>query len=161
LRASGGTTAETIVYTTITEGCTISGAVLTRTTVGSCVIQAIRPGNATVYNDVLSLTSSIRFLLGDGNVDVFFVDDATEFEYQSSVRITVNVVESGKVQFLQDGRPIPGCMSIKATPSAPAVCIWKPSSFGFPRITAVLTPYNTANPTRSSAIFAVRVYPRA
>ncbi|CAN2212917.1 Fibronectin type III [Candidatus Nanopelagicaceae bacterium] len=160
LRASGGTTAETIVYSTITEGCTISGAVLTRTTVGSCVIQAIRPGNATVYNDVLSLTSSIRFLLGDGNVDVFFAGDATEFVYQSNVRITVNVVESGKVQFMQDGRPIAGCMTIKASPSTPAVCNWKPSSFGYPRITAILTPTNTANPARSSAIFAVRVNPR-
>jgi hypothetical protein len=162
LRASGGTTAETIVYSTITEGCTIDGATLRRTTIGSCVIQAIRPGNATVYNDVLSLTSSIRFLLGDGNVDVFFDKEGViEYEYQSSVRITVGVVESGKVQFMQDGRPIPGCTSIKATPSAPAVCMWKPSSFGYPKITAVLTPNNTANPTRSSAVFAVRVYPRA
>jgi hypothetical protein len=77
------------------------------------------------------------------------------------VRITVQVVESGKVQFMQDGRPIPGCTSIKATPSAPAVCMWKPSAFGYPKVSAILTPNNTANPTRSSAIFAVRVYPRA
>jgi hypothetical protein len=100
-------------------------------------------------------------LLGDGNVDVIFDSEDLEFEYQSSVRITVNVVEAGKVQFFQDGRPIPGCTAIKATPSAPGVCMWKPSAFGFPRITATLTPNNTANPARSSAVFAVRVYPRA
>ena len=161
LIAAGGSTTETIRYTTITEGCTIAGAVLTRTTAGSCVIQAIRPGNATVYNDVISLTSSIKFLLGDGNVDVDFDKEGTlEFEYQSNVRISVTVVEAGKVQFMQDGRPIPGCTTIKATPTAPAVCIWKPSAFGFPKISAILTPNNTASPTRSSAIFAIRVYPR-
>ena len=162
LIATGGSTTETISYSTISDGCTISGAVLTRTTVGDCVIQAIRPGNATVYNDVISQTSSIHFLLGDGNVDVDFSPKtgALEFEYQSSVTITVTVVESGKVQFMQDGRAIPGCTAIRATPTAPAVCTWKPSSFGYPKVTAVLTPTNPASPTRSSAIFAVRVYPR-
>jgi hypothetical protein len=161
LRASGGSSGETIRYSTNTAGCTIDGTTLTRTTAGTCVIQALRPGNATVYNDVISLTSSIRFLLGDGNVDVIFENEDLEFEYQSSVRVTVAVVEAGKVQFFQDGRPIPGCTAIKATPSAPGVCMWKPSAFGFPRITATLTPNNTANPARSSAVFAVRVYPRA
>ena len=160
LRASGGSSGETIVYSTNSSGCTIDGTTLTRTTAGTCVVQAIRPGNATVYNDVISLTSSIKFLLGDGNVDVIFEDEDLEFEYQSSVRITVNVVEAGRVQFFQDGRPVPGCTAIKATPSTPGVCIWKPSAFGFPRITAVLTPNNTANPAISSAVFAVRVYPR-
>ena len=162
LIATGGSTTETISYSTISDGCTISGAVLTRTTVGDCVIQAIRPGNATVYNDVISQTSSIHFLLGDGNVDVDFSPKtgALEFEYQSSVTITVTVVESGKVQFMQDGRAIPGCTAIRATPTAPAVCTWKPSSFGYPKVTAVLTPTNPASPSRSSAIFAVRIYPR-
>jgi hypothetical protein len=94
-------------------------------------------------------------------VDVIFATESLEFEYQSSVRITVNVVESGKVLFKQDGRPIPGCTAIKATPSAPAVCMWKPSAFGYPSITATLTPTNTANPTRTSAVFAVKVNPRA
>jgi hypothetical protein len=160
LRASGGSSGETIRYSTNTEGCTIDGATLTRTTAGTCVIQALRPGNASVYNDVISLTSSIRFLLGDGNVDVIFDNENLEFEYQSNVRISVNVVEAGTVRFLQDGRPIPGCTTVRATPSAPGVCMWKPSAFGFPRITATLTPNNTANPARTSAVFAVRVYPR-
>jgi hypothetical protein len=162
LIASGGSTSETIIYSTISDGCTISGNTLTRSTAGDCVIQALRPGNSTIYNDVISQTSSIHFLLGDGNVDVEFDKTGTlEFEYQSTVKITVSVVESGRVQFMQDGRPIPGCTTIKATPSSPAVCGWKPSAFGYPKITAVLTPTNPASPLRSSAIFAVRVYPRA
>jgi hypothetical protein len=83
-----------------------------------------------------------------------------EFEYQAGIRIVVAVVESGKVQLLQDGRPVPGCTALRATPTAPAVCNWKPSSFGFPRVTAILTPNNTANPPRSSAVFSVKIIPR-
>jgi hypothetical protein len=162
LRATGGSSGEAISYATSSEGCSIVGAVLTRTTVGYCVVQATRAGNATVYNEVSSVASSIRFLLGDGNVDLTFDDrDVLEFEYQAGVRIVVAVVESGKVQILQDGRPVPGCMSLKATPTAPAVCNWKPSSLGYPKVTAILTPNNTANPPRGSAIYVVRVNPRS
>ena len=162
LRASGGSSDGAISYSTSTEGCTISGATLTRTTFGTCVVQATRAGNATVYNEVLSVASSIGFRIGDGNVDLSFDDrqDQLEFEYQVPIRVVVAVVESGKVQLLQDGRPVPGCMSLKATPTAPAVCNWKPSSFGFPRITAILTPNNTANPPRNSAVFSVKIIPR-
>jgi hypothetical protein len=162
LRATGGSSGEAISYATSSEGCSIVGAVLTRTTIGYCVVQATRAGNATVYNEVSSVASSIRFLLGDGNVDLTFDDrDVLEFEYQAGVRIVVAVVESGKVQILQDGRPVPGCMSLKATPTAPAVCNWKPSSLGYPKVTAILTPNNTANPPRGSAIYVVRVNPRS
>jgi hypothetical protein len=52
-------------------------------------------------------------------------------------------------------------MSLKATPTAPAVCNWKPSSLGYPKVTAILTPNNTANPPRGSAIYVVRVNPRS
>jgi hypothetical protein len=162
LIASGGSSGGAISYSTSTEGCTISGASLTRTTFGTCVVQATRAGNATVYNDVLSAASNIRFRLGDGSVDLSFDgrEGDLEFEYQAGIRVVVAVVESGKVQLLQDGRPVPGCMSLKATPTAPAVCNWKPSSFGFPRVTAILTPNNTANPPRSSAVFSVKIIPR-
>ena len=95
-------------------------------------------------------------------MDLTFDDrDDLEFEYQAGVRIVVSVVESGKVQILQDGRPVPGCMSLKATPTAPAVCNWKPSSLGYPKVTAILTPNNTANPPRGSVIYVVRVNPRS
>jgi hypothetical protein len=162
LRATGGSSGEAISYATSSEGCSIVGAVLTRTTIGYCVVQATRAGNATVYNEVSSVASSIRFLLGDGNVDLTFDDrDVLEFEYQAGVRIVVAVVESGKVQILQDGRPVPGCTTLKATPTAPAVCNWKPSSLGYPKVTAILTPNNTANPPRGSAIYVVRVNPRS
>ncbi|CAB4829880.1 unannotated protein [freshwater metagenome] len=162
LRASGGSSGGAISYTTSTEGCTINGAAITRTTYGSCVVIATRAGNATVYNDVQSQASTVRFLLGDGNVDLTFDGQGGDlaFEYQAAIRVVIAVVESGKVQVLQDGRPVPGCTALKATPTAPAVCLWKPSSFGFPKVTAILTPNNTANPPRNSAVFSVRIIPR-
>jgi hypothetical protein len=162
LRASGGSSGGAITYTTSTAECSIVGANLTRTTYGSCIVQATRAGDATVYNDVLSQASTVRFLIGDGNVDLTFDGQGGDlaFEYQAGIRVVISVVESGKVQVLQDGRPVPGCTTLKATPSAPAVCIWKPSSFGFPRVTAILTPNNTANPPRSSGVFSVKIIPR-
>ena len=59
LAATGGSTSNTIVYSTSTPTvCSLSGAVLTMDTgVGVCTVTATRPGNAT-YNDV-SATANV------------------------------------------------------------------------------------------------------
>ena len=159
LRITGGSSGGALTYDTTSEGCTLTGSTLRRTTVGDCVITVTRAGNDSIYNDI-SWGGVVDFIDGLAIMDLGFTGGALEFEYQSSVTITLGVGDPGKVQFLQDGRPIPGCNAIRATVLNPAQCIWKPSTFGQPKISAVLTPNNTANPTRTSAVLQVRVYPR-
>ena len=160
LRITGGSSGGALTYDTTSEGCTLTGSTLRRTTVGDCVITVTRAGNDSIYNDI-SWGGVVDFIDGLAIMDLGFTGGALEFEYQSSVTITLGVGDPGKVQFLQDGRPIPGCNAIRATVLNPAQCIWKPSSFGLPKISAVLTPNNPANPARTSAVFQVRIYPRA
>ena len=161
LRTTGGSSGGALTYDSNSGECTLTGSTLSLTTPGECIITVTRAGNDLVYNDI-SWGGIVTFVDGLAIMDLGFnKSGALEFEYQSSVTITLGVGDPGKVQFLQDGRPIPGCNAIRATVLNPAQCIWKPSSFGLPKISAVLTPNNPANPARTSAVFQVRIYPRA
>jgi len=161
LRITGGSSGGALTYSTVSEDCALSGSTLTRVTVGECIITVTRAGNNSIYNDI-SWGGVVDFIDGLAIMDLGFnKSGALEFEYQSSVTITLGVGDPGKVQFLQDGRPIPGCTAIRATVLNPAQCIWKPSTFGLPKISAVLTPNNPANSARTSEVFTVRVYPRS
>ena len=160
LGITGGSSGGALTYRTVSADCALSGSTLTRLTVGECIITVTRAGNNSIYNDI-SWGGVVDFIDGLAIMDLGFTGGALEFEYQSSVTITLGVGDPGKVQFLQDGRPIPGCTAIRATVLNPAQCIWKPTTFGLPKISAVLTPNNTANSARTSEVFTVRVYPRS
>ena len=120
-------------------------------------------GTETVYNSVSSVEKNIEFADGSNSVDVTFEDNVTNsvFEYQSTQYVSAAVKGSGTVKFLQDGRPIPGCTSIKAATGRPALCTWKPSTLGSTAVSAILTPSNTANPTRTSEKAFARIIPKS
>jgi hypothetical protein len=113
-------------------------------------------GNST-YNSVSSSSTVVTFTTTAQSLGIAVV---TSMTYQMPYTITVNVGTAGKVNFLQNGKTIPGCGEVRASVTSPATCTWKPSTLGLVSVIAEITPTNTSIPVSRSTPVAVRVNER-
>jgi hypothetical protein len=113
-------------------------------------------GNAT-YNAVSSSGTVVTFTTTARSVGI---DIETTMTYQTAYVITVNVGTAGKVNFLQNGKVIPGCGEVRASVTSPATCTWKPSTLGLVSVVAEISPTNTSIAVSRSTPVAVKVESR-
>ena len=153
--SSGGSVSYVVANGTAT-GCTISSGSLSVSTAGTCSVTATMAGNST-YNSVSSSSTVVTFTTTAQSLGIAVV---TSMTYQMPYTITVNVGTAGKVNFLQNGKTIPGCGEVRASVTSPATCTWKPSTLGLVSVIAEITPTNTSIPVSRSTPVAVRVNER-
>ena len=159
LVTSGGSSAGSVTYAVANgtaSGCTITSGLLSAGTAGTCSVTASMAGNAT-YNDISSSATAVSFTVTAQSIGLTVPSSVT---YQASTSITVVVGTAGKVNFLQNGKTIPGCGEVRASVTSPATCSWKPSTLGNVAIYAEITPTNPSiAPSRSTEV-AVRINER-
>ena len=167
LAVSGGTTSGAVTYTVTNGsavGCTFpssstsssSPAYLSATSTGTCRATAIMAGNET-YESVSSSSTEITFNVDEGSISMIV---PRTIIYQQENLLSVTVGTAGKVDFFQNGKPVPGCQGIKATQTANAQCKWKPSLLGSATVMAVLTPTNRTLPSVNSLEYGATVVRR-
>ena len=162
LTASGGTTAGSVTFTVASGGsavgCSITSGVLTTGSTGTCRVIATMAGNDE-YNSVSSDATNVTFsATAQSSLAVLTV--AATAIYQGVNNLFVGVGTAGTVDFLQEGRPIPGCGAVRATITSGASCDWKPSRLGMTKVEAILRPTSSSFATVSSGLKAVTVVPR-
>ena len=84
--------------------------------------------------------------------------------FRTTTVLTATVNTGGKVTFYQQGKPIPGCRSIRTYVSGSnivATCNWKPSLHGAPSLKAVLSPTSAGYSGATSYAVTVNAAPRA
>jgi hypothetical protein len=153
--SSGGAVTFVVADGTAT-GCTISSGTLSVSTSGTCTVTATMAENAT-YNAVSSSGTVVTFTTTARSIGISV---ATTMTYQSANVITVNVGTAGKVNFLQNGKVIPGCGEVRASVTSPATCTWRPSTLGSVSVVAEITPTNTSLALSRSIPVAVKVVGR-
>ena len=159
LVTSGGSSGGSVTYVVANgsaTGCSITSGSLSVSTAGTCTVTASMAGNAT-YNSISSAPTIVTFTTTARSIGI---DVVTSMTYQMPYVITVNVGTAGKVNFLQNGKTIPGCGEIRASVTSPATCTWKPSTLGTVSVIAEITPTNTSIPVSRSTPVAVRVTER-
>ena len=162
LTTSGGTTSGSVTFTITSggsaAGCSITSGVLSTGSTGTCRVIATMAGNDE-YNAVSSDATTVTFsATAQSSLAVLTV--APTAIYQGSNNLIVGVGTAGTVDFLQEGRLIPGCSAIKATITSAATCNWKPSRLGMTKVEAILTPTSGSFAIASSGLRAVTVVPR-
>ena len=113
-------------------------------------------GNET-YESVSSSSTEITFNVDEGSISLVV---PRTIIYQQENLLSVTVGTAGKVDFFQNGKPVPGCQEIKATQTANAQCKWKPSLLGSATVMAVLTPTNRTLPSVNSLEYGATVVRR-
>ena len=162
LTTSGGTTSGSVTFTITSggsaAGCSITSGALSTGSTGTCRVIATMAGNDE-YNAVSSDATTVTFsATAQSSLAVLTV--APTAIYQGSNNLIVGVGTAGTVDFLQEGRLIPGCSAIKATITSAATCNWKPSRLGMTKVEAILTPTSGSFAIASSGLRAVTVVPR-
>jgi len=69
--------------------------------------------------------------------------------YRSATGLTATINPAGKVTFLANGKPIPGCRNVAATTTA-SCPNWKPANHGYFYITAQIVPTNGSYPSKTT-----------
>ena len=159
LVTSGGSSGQSVSYVVTNgtaSGCLISSGQLSVGTAGTCSVTATMAGNAT-YNSISSSATTVTFTITSQSIAITVPSSVT---YQSNTSINVVVGTAGKVNFLQNGKTIPGCGEVRASVTASATCIWKPSTLGMVTVVAEITPTNTSLAVSRSTEVAVRVNER-
>jgi hypothetical protein len=159
LVTSGGSSSGSVTYTVsngTATGCTLNSGVLSAGSAGTCSVTATMAGNAT-YNEVSSSATAVAFTLTAQSIGLTV---ATSVTYQSSNTITVTVGTAGKVNFMQNGKTIPGCGEVRASVTSSATCTWKPSTLGYVGVYAEITPTNPSVAVSRSTEVVVRVNER-
>lgn len=115
LTASGGSTGGALTYlvasTGDTAGCSISGSILTYTSVGSCSITATMAGNAN-YNAVSS--SATAFTVNKSSSSTSLSPSPTSSTYGAPVTLTatVNSGATGTINFEVGATSIASCAAV-------------------------------------------------
>ena len=88
------------------------------------------------------------------SVSLSLPGNATSAIFRNNVQITANVQAVGKVKFMEQGHPIPGCKAVVSTASS-ATCSWRPSIRNYIYLQAVFTPNagSGLNGSTSSKLF--------
>ena len=143
LTSTGGSTGGTFTYTKLSGDCTVSGETLTPTSSGSCIIYS---SLATTTNYLAETSTATTITIATSNVSASISLDAGTLVYRQAKVITATASVAGKVTFKVNGKKLPGCVNkrISSLNAYIATCSYKPSTRGYIRISATLTPTNNS-----------------
>jgi hypothetical protein len=132
----------------------------TPSTTGSNALTAeLTPTDSSNYNSSTSPTVTVT--VGTGPTSTTIVVDAGQPEFLVPKNITATASVAGTVNFMFNGKTIPGCFARPTNGSLVATCSWKPAVRSTVTITATLSPTNSAYaPSTSEAVIAT-VKPRS
>jgi hypothetical protein len=166
LTTSGGNTNLTPTFAVENGSATAGGSticaqprlgILSINKPGTCFVTATMAGNGN-YESVSSVRTTVTFQESSGTRVVPVIPASISYGTSTPIEASVNV--AGKVDFLQNGRIIPKCSALIATPTKNASCPWIPSIMGSNTISMLLTPSdNSLRPAKTEDI-TVTVNPR-
>jgi uncharacterized repeat protein (TIGR02059 family) len=139
LASTGGSTGGSYSYTKVSGNCTLSGAVLTPTATGSCVVQS----NLATTADYLAETSTATTItISSGSVSASLTLAPGNLVFRQAKNITAVATVAGKITFRVAGKVLPGCKNktVSAGNSFTAICSYRPSNHSYVTISATLDP---------------------
>lgn len=139
LASSGGSTGGAFNYSKVSGNCTLSGAVLTPTASGSCVVQSSLARNS-FYVAETSTATTITIAAGSSSASLTLAPG--NLVYRQAKTITAVATVAGKITFRVSGKILPGCKnkSVTAGNSFTVTCSYKPSNRSYVTISATLVP---------------------
>jgi hypothetical protein len=158
LASTGGSTGGTYNYSKVSGNCSLSGAVLTPTATGSCIVQS---NLATTTNYLAETSTATTITISSGSVGASLTLAAGNFVFRQAKNITAVSTVAGKVTFRVAGKILPGCKNrtVNAGNSFTAICSYRPSTHSYVSITATLDPtdsYYTGSVTSSAQYLVTR-----
>jgi hypothetical protein len=158
LASTGGSTGGTYTYTKVSGNCTLSGAVLTPTATGSCVVQS---SLATDANYLAETSTATTITISSGTVSASLTLEPGNLIFRQAKNITAVATVAGKITFRVAGKILPGCKnkSVSAGNSFTAICSYRPSNHSYVTITATLNPtdsYYVGTVTNSAQYLVTR-----
>jgi len=158
LVSTGGSTGGTYNYSKVSGNCTLSGAVLTPTATGTCVVQS---NLATTTNYLAETSTATTITISSGSVGAELTLAAGNFVFRQAKNITAISTVAGKITFRVAGKVIPGCKNkaVNAGNSFTTTCSYRPSTHSYVTITATLDPtdsFYTGTGTSSAQYLVTR-----
>jgi len=139
LTSTGGSTGGSYNYSKVSGNCTLSGAVLTPTATGNCVVQSNLAANA---NYLAETSTATTITISSGLVSASLTLAAGNLTFRQPKNITAVATVAGKITFSVAGKIIPGCKNrtVNAGNSFTAICSYRPSNHSYVTISATLVP---------------------
>jgi hypothetical protein len=139
LASSGGSTGGAYAYTKVSGNCTLSGAVLTPTATGSCVVQS---NLATTTNYLAETSTATTITISSGSVGASLTLAPGNLTFRQAKNITAVATVAGKITFRVAGKILPGCKNkaVNAGNSFTAICSYRPSTHSYVTMSATLDP---------------------
>ena len=139
LASTGGSTGGTYTYTKVSGNCNLSGAVLTPTATGSCVIQS---NLATTSNYLAAISTATTITIASGSVSASLTLAPGNFTFRQAKNITAVATVAGTITFRVAGKVLPGCIkkAVNAGNSFTAICSYRPTNHSLVTISATLNP---------------------
>ncbi len=156
LASSGGSTGGTYSYSKVSGNCILSGAVLTPTGIGSCVVQSNLAANA---NYLAETSTATTITISSASVGASLALAAGNLVYRQGKNITAIATVAGKITFRVAGKILPGCKNKTVNDGNlyTAICSYRPSNHSYVTISATLVPtdINYLGSVTNSAQFLV------
>ena len=139
LASTGGSTGGSYSYTKVSGNCTLSGAVLTPTATGNCVVQSSLAANA---NYLAETSTATTITISSGTVGASLTLEPGNLVFRQTKNITAVATVAGKVTFRVAGKILPGCKNktVNAGNSFTTTCSYRPSVRSYVTISATLDP---------------------
>lgn len=139
LASSGGSTGGAYTYTKVSGNCTLSGAVLTPTATGNCIVQS---SLATTANYLAAISTATTITISSGSASASLTLAPGNLTFRQAKNITAVATVAGRVTFRVAGKVLPGCnkMAVNAGNSFTAICSYRPSNHSHVTISATLDP---------------------
>ena len=139
LASTGGSTGGSYSYTKVSGNCTLSGAVLTPTATGSCVVQSSLAANA---NYLAETSTATTITISSGSVGASLTLAPGNLIFRQAKAITAVATVAGKVTFRVAGKILPGCKNktVSAGNSFTTTCSYRPSVRSYVIVSATLDP---------------------
>jgi hypothetical protein len=158
LASTGGSTGGTYTYSKVSGNCTLSGAVLTPTATGSCVVQSSLAANA---NYLAETSTATTITIASGTVSASLTLAPGNFVFRQAKLITAVSTVAGKITFRVAGKVLPGCKNktVNSGNSFTATCPYRPSNHSYVTISATLDPtdnYYSSSVTSSAQYLVSR-----
>ena len=139
LTSTGGSTGGTYSYTKVSGNCTLSGAVLTPTATGNCVVQSSLAANA---NYLAETSTATTITISSSSVSASLTLAPGNLIFREVKAITAVATVAGKVTFRVAGKILPGCKNktVSAGNSFTTTCSYRPSVRSYVIVSATLDP---------------------
>lgn len=141
LTTSGGTGGGAVTYVsaTGTTSCSVSGANLTASGAGTCLVTATKGFDAN-YETATSTQTTITFSQGSSTATLTIAGGGLVYRQSKNLTVVTNTV--GKVSLKANNAFIPACRNLRTTAgnSYTVVCAYKPSLHGAIKITVLFSP---------------------